>query len=909
VNSYWISHYSILEKLGAGGMGEVYKAHDTTLDRPVALKILPPNLVADQDRLRRFVQEAKSASALNHPHIITIYEIGEAKPQTTDRTTSGPEGRASGGEPGAFLSLASETPIHYIAMEYIEGETLHHKIHRSKATLRKLLEYLVQAADGLAKAHAAGIIHRDLKPDNIMINKDGYSKVLDFGLAKLIEPIREQAQPAQGDLEEAATALMRNHSQSGMVMGTVGYMSPEQAQGKTVDQRSDIFAFGCILYEVVTGHKPFEGDSLIDSLHKIIYAPPPPVKDFNPNCPYELQRIIRRCLAKDPEDRYQRVKDISLDLREFLEEYKTEASASSIYPGISVGPLAAGERSLLDAATVEPHLDESDPRVLQLTRFSKSSVALSILGLVSAIVLWPLYQRANIGTELKLDYTKEAALSKAREVVSSFGYNTANLETYTHFRRTNVDLKHLATKEGPGEARRAVREGKIAAWQVIFAPSSDEASSASFSSNVKPGQFLVSINPQGQLVSFYTPPREGAERTEVDQQQAVAIAAEQARRWLTFDPSGYDTEVLPRSNPPGVVEITWRNPNPIFAHQEVVQANLQGSKITKLNRSLEPPQSIKETNSLSDVVTKARTVILVLAFVAMYAFGVVFLISGKRWYALGRNLPIAATVLLGVGFFGLLYFQDSPNQPIEAILVGVVFTVIVGVAFFPSAAGLFEWLRVFSPVRLFGAEQFAKRHCFSASAASSLVHGVLGGALLAGISSAIGFLMARVPGSEPTMGQEMSIVNSGWPLAQALLVSTTVALVFAFGITILVELTERLIRGGILASVVPALLIAVVTTSYSQPGLRLIALSFLSAFLTCLVAVQLYRSRGLAAVWLGVNTYMVLDWAASSRYLQDPGIVLQSNLLVLVVVLLLMAGVWGYVRTRLKTNLSVFAAK
>lgn len=907
MNSYRISHYSILEKLGAGGMGEVYKAYDAKLDRPVALKILPLDLVEDEDRLRRFVQEAKSASALNYPHIITIYEIGEAKSEIAEVQGGESKARAPESDTGVLVSLARETPIHYIAMEYIEGETLHTKIHRDQASLRNLLEYLVQAADGLAKAHAAGIVHRDLKPDNIMINKDGFAKILDFGLAKLVEPVRDPAKSTEGDLQEAATAVMRR-SQPGAVMGTVGYMSPEQAQGKAVDQRSDIFAFGCILYEVVTGHKPFVGDSLIDSLHKIIYTTAPPVKDFNPNCPYELQRIIRRCLAKDADDRYQRVKDISADLRDFLEECRTVASPASIHSGIS-GVLHPSGDSLLDAPVVESRLDESDARVLRLSRFSKSSVALAILGLVGAIVMWPAIQRGQISSELKLDYTKEAALSKAREVVGSLGYNTTNLETSARFASTSLDLKYLVTKEGPGEARRAVREGRIAAWRVVFAPSSDEASAAVFAGNVKPGQFLVTLNPQGQLTSFSTPPQEGGGVTGVDQNQAVVIAAEQARRWLSFDPGGYDTEVVPRSNPPGLVEITWRNPNPIFAHKEVVQANLQGTKITRLSRQLEPPQSIKETNSVSDAIDKVRAVILVLAFVAIYAFGLVFLISSKRWDALGRNLPITATVLVAAGLFALFYFQGSPNTSIETILIAVVFTVIVSVAFFPSAAGLFEWLRAFSPVRLFGAQQLVNRRFFSAAAASSLVHGVLAGALLVGISSALAFVMARVPGYIPSIGQEMEIVNGGWPLAQGLLLSAIVALILAFGITILVELTERLVRKGILASLVPALLIAVVTTSYSQPRFVLVALSFLSVLLTCLVAVQLYRSRGLAAVWLALNTYMVLAWAASSRFLQDPGFVLQSNLLVLVVALLLIAGVWGYLRGRLRTTLSALAAK
>ena len=197
MNSYRISHYNILAKLGQGGMGEVYKAHDVTLDRPVALKILPLELVENQDRLKRFVQEAKSASALNHPHIITIYEVGEAKAELTEAK---PESKGTTDTTGPLVSLAGETPLNYIAMELIEGETLDTMIHRNQTGLRKLLEYLVQTADGLTKAHAAGIVHRDLKPDNIMINRDGYAKILDFALAKLVEP---QQVAAQGERQRA----------------------------------------------------------------------------------------------------------------------------------------------------------------------------------------------------------------------------------------------------------------------------------------------------------------------------------------------------------------------------------------------------------------------------------------------------------------------------------------------------------------------------------------------------------------------------------------------------------------------------------------------------------------------------------------------------------------------------------
>src|SRR6266478_5934863 len=287
-----LGRYEIRLKIGAGGMGEVYLAEDTKLDRKVALKILPLSVAADQNRLRRFEQEATAAAALNHPNIAHIYEIGEA------------EG------------------VNFIAMEFVDGETLRDKIHLERTELSKLLRYLQNVAEGLAKAHAAGVVHRDLKPDNIMITGDGHAKILDFGLAKLIEPRGLKPDQEIGLASETATAIMQQHSTPGLIMGTIGYMSPEQAQGKTneIDQRSDIFSFGCILFEAATGKKPFEGESVIKSLHMVVYEPAPPIADFNPSAPSELQRIVRRCLAKDPDERYQSIKEVAIELKELRRE-------------------------------------------------------------------------------------------------------------------------------------------------------------------------------------------------------------------------------------------------------------------------------------------------------------------------------------------------------------------------------------------------------------------------------------------------------------------------------------------------------------------------------------------------------------------------------------------------------------
>jgi len=286
-----LSHYRIVSKTGAGGMGEVYLAQDIKLDRKVALKILPAEVASNRDRMERFIREAKSAAALSHPNIAQIFEIGE------------------------------HDGTHYIAMEFVDGVTLRDKIHRERAELRKLLRHLQHVAEGLAKAHAAGIVHRDLKPDNIMITRDGHAKILDFGLAKLVEP-RLTETPDDKNHDEAATAILQQHSTPGVIMGTVGYMSPEQAQGKTneIDQRSDIFSFGCILYEAVTGHKAFAGKDVVDSLNKIIREPVAPISEFRPDAPNHLQRIVRRCLAKDPEDRYQTIKDVAIELRDLRHE-------------------------------------------------------------------------------------------------------------------------------------------------------------------------------------------------------------------------------------------------------------------------------------------------------------------------------------------------------------------------------------------------------------------------------------------------------------------------------------------------------------------------------------------------------------------------------------------------------------
>ncbi len=367
-----LSHYRIVSKIGAGGMGEVYLAQDTKLDRKVALKILPADVASNRDRMERFIREAKSAAALSHPNIAQIFEIGEH------------EG------------------THYIAMEFIDGVTLRDKIHRENTELRKLLRHLQHVAEGLSKAHSAGIVHRDLKPDNIMITRDGHVKILDFGLAKLVE---QQPLPS-GDSSEIVTAVMPQHSTPGVIMGTVGYMSPEQAQGKTkeIDQRSDIFSFGCILFEAATRKKPFEGDSLVKSLHSLIYEPAPQIKDLNPGAPADLQRITRRCLAKDKDERYQSIKEVAIELKELRRDLETGLDLEATVPPLST----AGARDTDSGSTIEataasaaslPPTVSSAEFVAQGLRRHKLGVAIALVVLIAAVALSAYYLRPGKSEE------------------------------------------------------------------------------------------------------------------------------------------------------------------------------------------------------------------------------------------------------------------------------------------------------------------------------------------------------------------------------------------------------------------------------------------------------------------------------------------------------------------------------
>jgi Tol biopolymer transport system component/predicted Ser/Thr protein kinase len=334
--------------LGAGGMGEVYRAKDARLGREAAIKVLPEAMASDPERRQRFEQEARAASALNHPNILTIYDIGEAD--------------------GSL----------YIAMELVEGRTLRELlVSGDPLPTRKLLDVAVQTAEGLAKAHEAGIVHRDLKPENLMISKDGYVKILDFGLAKLSEPV--------GQEQSIAPTAIAAPTQPGTVMGTAGYMSPEQASGQPVDYRSDQFTLGAIVYEMATGRKAFQRKTGAETLVAIIREEPEPLGQLAPKAPAPVRWIVERLLAKDPEERYASTRDLARDLKS-LRDHLTETSVSGaleaaeplkprrrgwMLPAVAAFVVGAGLALL---AARELRLFEAPPPRLQKLTFRRGTI-------------------------------------------------------------------------------------------------------------------------------------------------------------------------------------------------------------------------------------------------------------------------------------------------------------------------------------------------------------------------------------------------------------------------------------------------------------------------------------------------------------------------------------------------------
>jgi eukaryotic-like serine/threonine-protein kinase len=474
------SHYQVLSQIGVGGMGEVYLARDLSLERNVALKVLPPHVTADLGRLQRFVREAKTASALNHPNIITIYEVG----------TSG--------------------DIHFIATEYIEGVTLRQRLHGGKLELRAALSLAQQIAAALDTAHRAGIIHRDIKPENIMLRPDGFVKVLDFGLAKLTE----DAQPFDAAPNVASTM-------PGLLLGTPRYMSPEQARGEKVDARSDIFSFGEVLYEMVTGQPPFTGPTMADLFAAILNVTPLPLTHYDPDAPAELQQLLTKAMAKDCAERYQTMRELQRDLQALGDKF-----------GASPSALSGEEQTLLPTTTHRKRRTVDDKPARQTTSLSgrfaaslmKPALNVSPLMIGAALLalgglLWYLWPRSTATiAPRELQFTQlfgKRGQDRARMRFSRFSPNgkhiafAATNESRDGSNGTNIWVRQLSSD----------RESQLTtgAWEEespVWSPDGDQ---------------IAFISNRGQQLGIWTTPLLGGTPTlvkKLDEKETAAARRE-----------------------------------------------------------------------------------------------------------------------------------------------------------------------------------------------------------------------------------------------------------------------------------------------------------------------------------------------------------------------------------------------
>ena len=374
---YQIDTYRLIRHLGTGGMGDVYLANDTRLHRQIALKLLPPRFMIDPDRARRFDQEARAASALNHPNIVTVHDIGWSN------------------------------STHFIATEFVDGVTLRERLSKEVMTLGQMLDIAGQLASALAAAHEAGIVHRDIKPENIMLRRDGFVKVLDFGLAKLA--------PEERDTHSQPPTKPIVHTNPGVVMGTVGYMSPEQARAADVDARTDIWSLGVVMYEMVSGRTPFVGETPSHIIVAIIEHQPVPLS-ITPEIPDELHRIINKCLVKNREHRYQTAGDLLADLKRLKQRVEVDAAIGATAEPRKTRPDAALTGIQKRVPTIDIAVTRTGSRVVHFVRGLKSSRrrqlllagVLAFVALITPVAYW----------RSKLISTKDAAVTQANTLSS-----------------------------------------------------------------------------------------------------------------------------------------------------------------------------------------------------------------------------------------------------------------------------------------------------------------------------------------------------------------------------------------------------------------------------------------------------------------------------------------------------------
>ena len=840
-----VGRYQVQSLLGSGGMGEVYKALDPTLGRPVAIKVLRRELSGDPERLGRFLQEARAASALNHPNILTIHEVGD------------------------------HDGSRFLVSEFVEGESVRQRLERGSLTLREILDIGIQTASALSAAHAASIVHRDIKPDNLMLRPDGYVKVLDFGVATF-------ARPAAGSSDAMVTMAATAETTPGTIVGTIAYMSPEQARGLPVDGRSDCYSLGVVLYELVTRRAPFVASTATDLLVAILEREPPSLRGAARALPPPLEWIIEKALEKDPNLRYQSIADLRVDLQ------RLKAALES---GRLTGQVTLAETATVDAP-VERDLTAESPEVVSLSGLSWRTAALGIVAAGTLAAAMSCYHLARPGADLPLQLPYGAVITKARDAIAGFGYPNTGPRTDIEFQNA-LDVGDVTAMAGLDGAREAIREGAVAEWRVGVA---DSRSPDGSDQDPPPGSFSVRLSPRGQVTGFAAGTAPDTALTALDRERALAAGLDVLKKTYGADASTYELEFIQRSFPAGTVEMTWRNSAGRFGHVEQYRVNLRGERIVLVQRSLQQPPGYTEPKPSMAVriLQMAGPVIIGGISVIGWLFGLYVLFTTRNWDALTRPLPLAICILVlvqvALGTIGSGALTSALSiVGISLLLVGTVL---------PALSGVTLWIGRQSPARLWAAEQLVRGKFLIRGVAASLVDGVSGGVAIAAVGILADWAALTLPGFVPSIGREIDAVEAGIGsmIGETLGGSSFIAL----GIALAVEALDRARLNAAASTLIVAFGAALVAASGQVavlPGLTLVAGMGAAAAL----AVWLYRTRGFLAIWTAAVVAGLASDAMAARSLEDPTLLQLSNGVLTLVVLLAAAGGWGLFKTRVGT--------
>jgi hypothetical protein len=839
-----VGRYQVQSLLGSGGMGEVYKALDATLGRPVALKVLRRELSVDPERLSRFLHEARAASALNHPNILTIHEVGD------------------------------HDGSRFLVSEFVEGETVRQRLERGSLTLREILDIGIQTASALAAAHAASIVHRDIKPDNLMLRPDGYIKVLDFGVATF-------GRPAAGSTDAMVTRAATVQTSPGMIVGTIAYMSPEQARGLSVDGRSDCYSLGVVLYELVTGRAPFAAPTTSDLLVAILEREPPSLRLAARALPPPLEWIIEKALEKDPNLRYQTIADLRVDLQRLR---------AALESGRLTGAVPVADNAAVDAP-LERDLTDDSPEVVAVGRLSWINAALGALAIGTLTAAMSYYHRARPGAELPLQLPYGAVVTKARDAIASFGYPNAGSRTDIEF-QTALDVDDVTAMAGLAAARDAIREGVVAEWRVGVADSGNPNGN-----NQEPpsGSFSVRLSPRGQVTGFATGTAPDSAIAAAERPRAMALGLDALRRTYGIDASAYELEFIQRSFPAGTVEMTWRNPTQRFGHVEQLRANLQGERIVLVERTFQKPRgyTAPKSSMAGRVMRLGGPVVIGGLFVAGWVFGLFVLFKTRNWDALTRPLPLAICMLVLVQV-GLTTIGSGALQ--SALSIVAMSILLVGTVL-PALSGVTLWIRRRSPARLWAAEQLIRGKMLIRGVSASLADGVSGGVIIAAVGVLVDWAALTLPGFVPSISREIDAVEAG--IGSTIGDTIGGSSFIALGIALAVEALDRARLHPAVSTLIVAVGAGLVAASNQQailPGLTLIAGMSTAAAL----AVWLYRSRGFLAIWTAAIVAGLVTDALAARSLEDPVLLQLSNGVLTIVFALAIAGGWGLFKSRLR---------